>query len=149
MMEENNSIRQLLKKKWVIITIIAVVVCIVVIGIVVALNANPPFKTSDNDATLSAQLGDEETEVVNAFNRRFQFLSEQYSINKVVLLGEGEYAAVLLELDSAKYRAVLEKIEGEWAVIDVPAVVLYYEDFEEVPREVIRAANDLGVEDNE
>lgn len=148
-MKENGFLGQLLKKKWMITIVVAILVCAVVIGVVVALNVDMPFKTSDNDAVLSTRLGDEETEVINAFSRRFQFLGEQYSIDRVILLGEGEYAAVLLELDSAKYRAVLENKDNEWVVIGVPAVVLYYEDFMEVPRDIIRAANNLGVKNNE
>lgn len=149
-MEGDNLTKQFSKKNWVIIAIIMAVVCAVAIIVaVVVINANPAFKTSDNNVGLLNQLENEESEIVEVFNKRFHFLNGRYKIDRVVLLGEGEYAAVLLELDSTKYRAILEKSSSGWVVMGVPAVVLYYEDFPEAPVEVVRAINDLGVENDE
>lgn len=149
-MESDDLVRQFLKKNRVAIIIGTVLIgLIVVVGVIVAINTNLPFKTSDNDAALSDQLKTEKVEVVGAFNKKFQFLYDRYKIKKVVLMGEGEYAVLLLELDSANYRAILEKKDEEWTVIGVPAVVLYYWDYPEVSKDVIRAANDLGARDDE
>ena len=146
-MEQEDTIVSLLKKNRIAIIIGVVVVgLILVISGIVVKNINSPVKTSNNDSTLSNQLETEKGEIADAFNDRFEFLSDRYKIDRIVLVGAGDYATMLLETDSVSYRSILRKEDDGWIVVGVPSVVLYYDDFLEIPKEVVRVANDLGAE---
>lgn len=144
-MEYDNGGKGILKvNKMAIIIGVVIIGLAVIVGVIVMLNVNPAFKTSNNDEALLAQSNGERAKIADVFNKRFQFLDGRYRIEDIVLMNEGEYAVVLLELNSASYRSILRKDGDEWGLIGVPAVVLYYEDFQDVPKDVVRAANDLG-----
>ena len=147
---EYEHARGLSKTNKIAIIVGAAIICLVaVIGVIIAINTNSSFRASNDGADLATQIESEKVKIADAFKRRFQFLNDRYRIEKIVLTNEGEYAVVLLELNSASYRSILRRENDKWTVVGVPAVVLYYEDFQEIPRDVVRAANDLGSGKNE
>ena len=147
---EYEHARGLSKTNKIAIIVGTVIICLVaIIGVIIAINTNSSFRASNDDADLATQIESEKVKIEDVFKRRFQFLNDRYRIEKIVLTNEGEYGVVLLELNSASYRSILRKENDKWTVVGVPAVVLYYEDFQEIPRDVVRAANDLRSGKNE
>lgn len=131
-----------------VLAAVILVVAIMVALIVHNLN-NSDLRTSENDEHLAKQLEAEREEIERAFQKRFEFMydEEHYmTIGKIALLDDGRYAGILVVPNIVSYRAVLVKDGDGWSVVGVPAVVLYYGDFPEVPEEVIRQINSLEVE---
>lgn len=130
---------------------LALVGAIILLTIIIIITIAPSwfteqqFQTSENDTKLSTQIESEEGQLRSAFNQRFLFLKDSYTINKIVLLGDGNYAAVISTMESLVYRAIMAKEADGWKVRGLPSAVLFYEDFNGIPREVIKAINDLEV----
>lgn len=137
------------KKKQIIAISLSIVLVVIVLIVVISVRIKPSFKTSENDSALSSQLKQEEDSIKNVFQTRFEFLNDRFTVEKVVLIHQGDYAALVVEEGSLYYKAIMVKGEDGWSVIGVPAVVLYYDDYPGVSRELVRAVNDLGVYDNE
>ena len=147
---EKMTMKELLKKYWIVVVCgVVALILIVAIAIVASNNAEKPFKTSDNDDTLSSQLDSEKLKITSAFDMRFLFLRSKYKIEKIALLGQGDFAVVILTLDYVEYRAIMAKEDGEWTVMDVPAIILYYYDYLTIPEEIVRAANNVRVSSDE
>lgn len=122
-------------KKWIVvsvgISVLAICGVMMMIGII---KHNQELRNQEEAAN-----------VEQAFDTRFAFLADKYLIDKVVVL-DGEYAAVLLSIDSLTYRSVLRKENGNWVVVYFPEVVLTYKDFSEIPRDIIKSINQLKKE---
>ena len=147
-MESNqNSFMQKINSKT--LAIIGMLILLVILAFIV-LNSLKLFfvqsTTSENNNYLASRLETEDSKINEAFSKRFDFLKDYYNINKIVLIGNENYAAVLVSLDSTTYKALMVKNDDTWAAVGIPAVVLFYEDFENIPQDIIKTINNLEVE---
>ena len=146
-MEPDNNIIDKIKNTnrsgLALVGAITLLIIIIIITIAPSWFTEQQFQTSENDTKLSTQIESEEGQLRSAFSQRFPFFKDGYTINKIVLLGDGNYAAISLTMESLVYRAIMTKEADGWKVRGLPSAVLFYEDFDGIPREVIKAINDL------
>ena len=143
-MDEESKVKQILKKKaWVIIGAIILFLIIAII-IIFQFNTNK-FPTSRNDSGLASQLETEQDQIIDSFKQRFSFLKNTYNIDKVILIKDSNHAVILLTLDLTKYKALLVKNNDTWSVKGLPSAALSYDDFADIPRDIVKYINDLEV----
>lgn len=99
--------------------------------------------TSETSSHLRRRLKSEQSAIEDAFSSRFNFLSDEYSIDKVVLLDRGNSAALLLTLNNVTYRALLVKTDNSWSPVDLPYPVLSYANFPDNSELLIKTINNL------
>ena len=138
-MEDDNLIVP--KRRRIIAVSVGLVLALVVVAVVVSVVR---FFSDKNEKELSSQLEIERGAIEETLKERFRFMDYLFDVEDVILLEQGKKAAVLLNVAPAvKYRAILAKDDGEWSVLGLPDIVLYYDDFPDVSRDVIRVANDM------
>ena len=147
-MENNKTMMFLKRHQKLVVVVVVLLVVVVVIAIIVGTSRDKMIRTYENDDVLSAQLEEEKSAIVDTLNQRFKFMYNQYQIKKVILLDQGNYAVALLDVDSVIYRVAFAKEDGKWSVVGIPAIVLSYDDYPDVPRDVIREANNMEVEND-
>lgn len=129
--------KSLKKTKWIGAIIILILVVVLIIVLI------PKGNTDENVAQVVPD--EEKTKIVSVLDENLKRYSadvsykikESYSVNDY-------YAVVLLDVDGVTYRALMFKDEGNWSVLSYPRLVLSYDDFTEVPEEVLNYANLIG-----
>lgn len=128
--------------------IIALVLVIFLILFVVILVPSPfrstPLPTSESSLILRLRLTKNvKSACETTINNRFAFLSDRFTIQKIVLINS-KYAAGIINYNGSTYRALLIKnSENNWEVYNLPEIVLSYRDFPDIPKNVIETLNNL------
>lgn len=131
--------------RWLPVALIAIIITFFLIFRPNLITPSSPA-TSETNASLNRHLESERPSIEEAFTSRFNFLSDQYKIQKVVLLNKGSFAAILLYLNDVPYRTLLQKQNDTWSVIDLPYPVLSYFNFPNIPESIIDTINNLSFE---
>ncbi len=127
-----------------IIIIVGFIACIITIVIFLVSQENfAKYQTSDDNSQLQSKLDNEYYNIASTIARRYSFLNDAFQLEHIILVGDGDYAIALLSIDGSTYRALLQETTDGWKIHNYPAIVLTYADFPEVPKEIIKIANDL------
>lgn len=154
-MYEDNKITQVLKYNFfkTPYTFLAAFFLILVIAIIIfqPFTFSPNYPTSETNFLLKHALSSEQDAIESAFNTRFAFLADSYTIKKTVLVSDSRHAAILLTLDQTPYRALLEKEKGtdQWVVKTLPFAVLSYEEYPDIPQKLLRTINNLKFQEDQ
>ena len=86
-----------------------------------------------------------ESAVAAALDENLSFYSPdvEYQIGDIYMVADG-YAVVMLDADGVNYRALMNNNGDGWGVLSYPRIVFSYEDFLDVPEEVLKKANEVG-----
>ena len=126
------------RKNWnVMISLLFVAIAVLAISLVGMLISN------GSDDRKASQ--DVESAVAAALDENLSFYSPdvEYQIGDIYMVADG-YAVVMLDVDGVSYRALMNNANGNWGVLSYPRIVFSYEDFLEVPEEILKKANEVG-----
>lgn len=101
---------------------------------------NPDYSTTKLNTMLVQQKGP----IVAALNAKFPTLTQYYSVDKVELYKQGEWAGVLLKPLSSTYdpvRLILNETGGKWAVVNQPAIMVLGSLYKNIPPDVASSVN--------
>ena len=93
----------------------------------------------------SAVPQDEESNIVAVLEENLGFYSPdiEYAVGRIYMVADG-YAVALLDVGGVNYRALIHNSDDGWKVLSYPRIVFSYEDFPEVPDEIVKRANEVG-----
>lgn len=130
--------KQISKQAWnVVISIMFVVIVVLVISFVGMLISN------GSDSRKAPQ--EVESDITIALEESLKFYSPdvEYQMGDIYMVADG-YAVVMLDVDGVNYRALMNNNGDGWGVLSYPRIVFSYEDFLDVPEEVLKKANEVG-----
>jgi len=120
----------------------------------------PPFDSLSGNE-LQELLRRERAGIIAVIDSNLTIVDGQFAVDEIKLLGTGQYSVVRLRveqripidtfdgsaaslIDEEAYRIILGKNENNrWQLVATPKIVFSYAELPEIPRPVIRAANDL------
>lgn len=130
--------KQISKQAWnVVISILFVAIVVLVISFVGILISN------GSDSRKAPQEVESDITIALEESLRFYSPDVEYQIGDIYMVADG-YAVVMLDVDGVNYRALMNNDGDGWEVLSYPRIVFSYEDFLDVPEEILKKANEVG-----
>ena len=133
-----------LTKKQLIVAIITFL-SISVIALLAIIKPEDIVTTSDTDNGLKQILGQEEGKIRAAIANKYAFLEDKMTIKEVLMIHDSRHAAVIVEVESVKYRASLSQKDNQWQLDGRPDIFLSYDNYPDTPAEIIKTINRLEI----
>jgi len=114
--------------------------------IVNSATSNVNIKPAASDEQLAKITVAERPAITASFNKELSGYTRYYSVDKVAVFGDGEWAGVTLQPNSNQYdpaRIVASKVSGKWKVVSRPSILVVGSMYVNVPEDVVVSINKL------
>jgi hypothetical protein len=119
--------------------------------IVITVDSNATIKINPDrsEKQLSGALGEEAKGLHDLIRSKYPQVDSKYIIDNGRLFGNGKWYGTTIRrqgafrggVDANVYRIILEKTGGNWRVVTPPELMFFYNEWPNIPREVVNAVN--------